>query len=67
MRAEIEGAFRIDACDIYGLSELMGPGVCARIAATRTGRRVWEDHFLPEIVHPRTASGWRTARKVNLY
>jgi phenylacetate-CoA ligase len=54
MRAEIENAFRIDACDIYGLSEVMGPGVAQEFAATKDGPTIWEDHFLPEIVNPRT-------------
>src|ERR1700723_2129947 len=54
MRAEIEDAFRIDACDIYGLSEVMGPGVAQEFAATKDGPTIWEDHFLPEIVNPRT-------------
>jgi phenylacetate-CoA ligase len=54
MRAEIESAFRIDACDIYGLSEVMGPGVAQEFAATKDGPTIWEDHFLPEIINPRT-------------
>jgi len=52
MRAEIENAFRIDACDIYGLSEVMGPGVAQEFVATKDGPTIWEDHFLPEIVDP---------------
>jgi phenylacetate-CoA ligase len=54
MRAEIESAFRIDACDIYGLSEVMGPGVAQEFAAAKDGATIWEDHFIPEIVNPRT-------------
>ena len=54
MRAEIESAFRIDACDIYGLSEVMGPGVAQEFVATKDGPTIWEDHFLPEVVNPRT-------------
>jgi len=54
LRTEIETAFRIDACDIYGLSEVMGPGVAQEFAATKDGPTIWEDHFLPEIVNPRT-------------
>jgi phenylacetate-CoA ligase len=54
MRAEIESAFSIDACDIYGLSEVMGPGVAQEFAATKDGPTIWEDHFIPEIVNPRT-------------
>jgi len=52
MRAEIENAFRIDACDIYGLSEVMGPGVAQEFVTTKDGPTIWEDHFLPEIVDP---------------
>jgi phenylacetate-CoA ligase len=55
MRAEIEAAFDIDACDIYGLSEVMGPGVAQEFARTKEGPTVWEDHFIPEIIDP--ASG----------
>jgi phenylacetate-CoA ligase len=59
MRAEIENAFGIDACDIYGLSEVMGPGVAQEFASTKDGPTIWEDHFLPEIVDP--GSGLRVA------
>jgi phenylacetate-CoA ligase len=52
MRAEIESAFDIDACDIYGLSEVMGPGVAQEFASTKDGPTIWEDHFIPEIVDP---------------
>src|SRR5450631_899784 len=55
MRAEIESAFNIDACDIYGLSEVMGPGVAQEFARTKEGPTIWEDHFIAEIVDP--ASG----------
>ena len=51
MRREIEDAFGIEASDIYGLSELMGPGVAQELAGVR-GPTIWEDHFLPEIVDP---------------
>ena len=54
MRAEIEDAFDMDATDIYGLSEVMGPGVAQECAETRDGLTVWEDHFFPEIVDPDT-------------
>jgi len=54
MRAEIETAFGIDACDIYGLSEVMGPGVAQEFALTKDGPTIWEDHFIAEIVDPRT-------------
>jgi phenylacetate-CoA ligase len=52
MRAEIETAFNIDACDIYGLSEVMGPGVAQEFAHTKDGPTIWEDHFIAEIVDP---------------
>ena len=55
MRAEIESEFNIDACDIYGLSEVMGPGVAQEFAHTKDGPTIWEDHFIAEIVDP--ASG----------
>jgi len=54
MRSEIENAFGIDACDIYGLSEVMGPGVAQEFARTKEGPTIWEDHFLPEILDPDT-------------
>jgi len=54
MRAEIETAFGIDACDIYGLSEVMGPGVAQEFAGTKEGPTIWEDHFLAEILDPQT-------------
>jgi phenylacetate-CoA ligase len=55
MRAEIESSFNIDACDIYGLSEVMGPGVAQEFAHTKEGATIWEDHFIAEVVDP--ASG----------
>jgi phenylacetate-CoA ligase len=57
MRAEIENAFGIDACDIYGLSEVMGPGVAQEFVATKDGSTIWEDHFIPEIVDPVSGLG----------
>jgi phenylacetate-CoA ligase len=54
VRREIESAFDLAACDIYGLSEVMGPGVAQELAGTREGPTVWEDHFLPEIVDPQS-------------
>ncbi|MFJ6651178.1 phenylacetate--CoA ligase PaaK [Microbacterium sp. NPDC091313] len=50
MRAEIERRLGIDAVDIYGLSEVMGPGVASESALTKDGPHVWEDHFLPETI-----------------
>jgi phenylacetate-CoA ligase len=55
MRTEIEDAFGMDAVDIYGLSEVMGPGVANECVETKDGLHVWEDHFYPEIIDP--ASG----------
>jgi phenylacetate-CoA ligase len=52
LRAEIESAFDIDACDIYGLSEVMGPGVAQEFAHTKDGPTIWEDHFIAEVVDP---------------
>jgi phenylacetate-CoA ligase len=56
MRREIEAAFAIRAVDIYGLSEVMGPGVAQEYAATQDGPTIWEDHFYPEIVDPETGA-----------
>jgi len=54
MRAEIEQRLSIDAVDIYGLSEVMGPGVANECVETKDGPTIWEDHFYPEIVDPET-------------
>ncbi|MEL6450553.1 MAG: phenylacetate--CoA ligase PaaK [Pseudomonadota bacterium] len=54
MRAEIEDAFDMHAVDIYGLSEVMGPGVSMECVETKDGLHVWEDHFFPEIIDPTT-------------
>ena len=54
MRGEIEQAFGIDALDIYGLSEVMGPGVAQEYRSTKDGPTIWEDHFYPEIIDPGT-------------
>src|SRR3954466_14894670 len=56
MRAEIEDAFDMDATDIYGLSEVIGPGVAQECLETKDGLHVWEDHFYPEIVDPDTGA-----------
>jgi len=55
MRLEIEERADLDAVDIYGLSEVMGPGVAQECVETKDGLHVWEDHFLPEVVDPDTA------------
>ncbi|MDQ5941210.1 MAG: phenylacetate-CoA ligase, partial [Pseudomonadota bacterium] len=54
MRKEIEATFGIDAVDIYGLSEVIGPGVANECIETKDGPVVWEDHFYPEIIDPAT-------------
>jgi len=54
MRTEIEERAGLDAVDIYGLSEVMGPGVASECVETKDGLHVWEDHFYPEIVEPET-------------
>ena len=54
MRAEIERKLGIDAIDIYGLTEVMGPGVASECIETKDGPVIWEDHFYPEIVDPET-------------
>ncbi|TSE28259.1 Phenylacetate-coenzyme A ligase [Tepidimonas thermarum] len=54
MRAEIERKLGLDAVDIYGLSEVMGPGVANECIETKDGPVIWEDHFYPEIIDPDT-------------
>ncbi len=54
MRAELEERLDIDAVDIYGLSEVMGPGVGNECIETKDGPHLWEDHFLPEVIDPET-------------
>jgi phenylacetate-CoA ligase len=56
MRKEIETNAAIDAVDIYGLSEVMGPGVASECVETKDGPVVWEDHFYPEIIDPDTGA-----------
>jgi len=56
MRSEIEHAFNMDATDIYGLSEVIGPGVAQECVETKDGLHVWEDHFYPEIIDPETGA-----------
>jgi phenylacetate-CoA ligase len=55
MRAEIEQRLDMHAVDIYGLSEVMGPGVSQECVETKDGLHVWEDHFLPEVIDPISA------------
>jgi phenylacetate-CoA ligase len=54
MRHEVERRSGIDAVDIYGLSEVMGPGVSQEAATTKDGLHIWEDHFYPEVIDPVT-------------
>ena len=54
MRQEIEEAFDMHAVDIYGLSEVLGPGVANECVETKDGLHIWEDHFYPEIINPET-------------
>ncbi len=54
MRVAIEKRMGIDAVDIYGLSEVMGPGVANECVETKDGPTIWEDHFYPEIINPET-------------
>jgi phenylacetate-CoA ligase len=56
MRAEIERRLGIDAVDIYGLSEVIGPGVAQECVETKDGLHIWEDHFRPEVVDPDTGA-----------
>lgn len=55
MRSQIESAMQIDALDIYGLSEVMGPGVASECVESKDGPVIWEDHFYPEVIDPQTA------------
>ncbi|AHK34201.1 phenylacetate-CoA ligase [Rhodococcus opacus PD630] len=54
MRSELEKQLNMDAVDIYGLSEVMGPGVAMECVETKDGLHIWEDHFYPEIIDPVT-------------
>jgi len=56
MRAEIEQSFGMNATDIYGLSEVMGPGVAQECIETKDGLHIWEDHFYPEVIDPDTGA-----------
>jgi phenylacetate-CoA ligase len=56
MRREIEDGFAMDAVDIYGLSEVIGPGVANECIETKDGATIWEDHFFPEVIDPDTGA-----------
>ena len=54
MRQEVEAAFDMHAVDIYGLSEILGPGVANECVESKDGLHIWEDHFYPEVINPET-------------
>ncbi|MBT6865411.1 MAG: phenylacetate--CoA ligase [Planktomarina temperata] len=56
MREEVEQSFDMHAVDIYGLSEVMGPGVSCECVESKDGLHIWEDHFFPEIIDPETGA-----------
>jgi phenylacetate-CoA ligase len=56
MRAEIETSFNMHAVDIYGLSEVMGPGIAQECVETKDGLHIWEDYFYPEVIDPETGA-----------
>ena len=56
MRREIEGRLDMHAVDLYGLSEIVGPGVASECVETKDGPHVWEDHFYPEVIDPVTGA-----------
>jgi phenylacetate-CoA ligase len=66
MRQEIEGTFAMDATDIYGLSEVIGPGVAQECVETKDGLHIWEDHFYPEVVDPETGAALPAGEKGEL-
>ncbi len=66
MRAEIEDAFAMDAVDIFGLSEVMGPGVANECVETKDGLHIWEDHFYPEVIDPESGKPLRDGEKGEL-
>ena len=65
MRTEIEQAFALDATDIYGLSEVIGPGVAQECVETKDGLHIWEDHFYPEVIDPITGEVLPTGPRAN--
>ena len=56
MREEVEQSFDMHAVDIYGLSEVMGPGVSCECVESKDGLHIWEDHFYPEVIDPETGA-----------
>jgi phenylacetate-CoA ligase len=67
MRTALEAKVEIDAIDIYGLSEIIGPGVAQECIETKDGLTIWEDHFYPEIIIPSRAKCCATASRVSWY
>ena len=61
-RRDLEARFGIAAVDIYGLSEILGPGVASECYSAQAGLHGWEDHFLFEVVDPETLSRCRSAK-----
>src|SRR5947208_6175669 len=66
MREAIEAKLDMDAIDIYGLSEIIGPGVAQECIETKDGLTVWEDHFYPEIIDPASGRVLRDGEKGEL-
>jgi len=66
MRAEIEQSFDMHAVDIYGLSEVIGPGVACECVESKDGPTVWEDHFYPEVIDPATGAALPDGEKGEL-
>ena len=65
MRTEIESKLHLNAIDIYGLSEVLGPGVSVECLEAKNGLHIFEDHFIPEIIDPITGETLQTALKAN--
>jgi len=66
MRHDIEHAFDMHAIDIYGLSEIIGPGVAAECVEAKDGLHIWEDHFYPEVINPQTGQPVKDGEKGEL-
>lgn len=66
MRAEIEEHLNLTALDIYGLSEIMGPGVAMECVEGKNGLHIWEDHFIPEIIDPETGENLKEGERGEL-
>jgi phenylacetate-CoA ligase len=66
MRKNIEQRLSLDAIDLYGLSEVIGPGVAAECIESKDGLTVWEDHFYPEVIHPESGTPLRDGEKGEL-